>query len=495
MPGLISDTLAQTNPWDDMAGLAPSSVWDRVDPLGLSNQVARAIGNSQAQFGTVDEYGRQMSAPEAPVDHEVLNRRYGVQDTARTGVSPLQFNGPLPESVAASMHQAKLDEVARAEASQRQPDGVGSTAANFAVGMLDPLGIAASFVPVIPEARMAGMLARGGEDIMGSVLGRTAVRAATGAVAGGAAQVPLIGVRYALSQQEHADYTMSDAMADLVMGTVLGGGLHVATGFAGDMVGRAFGRTRAFATAEADPVARENALRAGVAGLVEDRPNEAGLLLDHADLIAEHDRLQTEWLTHSYDSDALAREIAAVPDPTKPDEITQQRLNSITEELQQAGLTAQRKSALLDEQRMLTEGAADPDALELARSASQREGLQAAILRNEQRMAEIDAQLRNSEGVARARGALDPLDVDAISRADEAWHPTASPVLDDLQSRITQMETELRNAPIDGETGEPTKLPAERQAALDGIQDAQAADRSFGSALKQAAACMMKGLS
>jgi hypothetical protein len=108
--------------------------------------------------------------------------------------------------------------------------GWGGAAAGFAGGFLaqsvDPINAASAFIPFVPEARYASMLARQG----GSFAGRAGVRIGVGAVEGaaGAAVVEpinLLGARY-----EQADYGIEDSFLNIAFGTLLGGGLHAVGG-------------------------------------------------------------------------------------------------------------------------------------------------------------------------------------------------------------------------------------------------------------------------
>lgn len=101
--------------------------------------------------------------------------------------------------------------------------------AGFAASAIDPINIAAAFVPVVGEARYTAMLARAG-----GAAGRFGVRAGVGAAEGavGAAMVePLI---LAASSQDQSDYDMADSLANIAFGSILGGGLHSLGGAAAD---------------------------------------------------------------------------------------------------------------------------------------------------------------------------------------------------------------------------------------------------------------------
>lgn len=103
-------------------------------------------------------------------------------------------------------------------------------AAGFAASAIDPINIASAFIPVVGEARYAAALGRAT-----TTAGRFAARARLGAVEGavGAAVVEPL-VLYA-SAQDQSDYDLTDSLANIAFGGVLGGGLHGAGGFISDL--------------------------------------------------------------------------------------------------------------------------------------------------------------------------------------------------------------------------------------------------------------------
>lgn len=120
------------------------------------------------------------------------------------------------------------------------PQGVGIGAAKFGVGLvasaLDPVNIAAGFIPVVGQARFAAMVARNG---------KTLARAKRGAAEGafGAAIVEPV-IMLAANEEQNLDYTISDSLLNVAFGTILGGGLHVGMGKVGDKITRTRVETR-----------------------------------------------------------------------------------------------------------------------------------------------------------------------------------------------------------------------------------------------------------
>lgn len=106
-------------------------------------------------------------------------------------------------------------------------------AASVAASLLDPLNIASAFVPVVGPARYASMLGRASGP-----LGRAGIRAGVGAVEGavGAAIIepfPLIA-----ANMDQTEYGLSDSLANIALGGVLGGGLHTVGGAVSDALRR-----------------------------------------------------------------------------------------------------------------------------------------------------------------------------------------------------------------------------------------------------------------
>ncbi|MFA7945186.1 hypothetical protein ACEK06_22460 [Pseudomonas brenneri] len=105
--------------------------------------------------------------------------------------------------------------------------------ASVAASLLDPLNIASAFVPVVGEARYAAMLGRAA-----SPLGRAGVRAGVGAVEGAVGAAIIEPLPLLAAQQDQTEYGLSDSLANIAMGGVLGGGLHTVGGAVSDALRR-----------------------------------------------------------------------------------------------------------------------------------------------------------------------------------------------------------------------------------------------------------------
>lgn len=257
----------------------PSTPFEGQDWFGLTRQLGRYLQNlpdpdvrgAPNVAGNIDlSSGRplnpDLAPPAPPLSAAEATAKYGID-------GELEFDNPIPESVALSLYEAKRDELARQDAARRAPAGFASGAERFGAGFvanaLDPLNVAASFIPVVGEARYASWLAGAG-----SALGRAGVRAGVGAAQGAVGQVPLSALRYSLSQQEQADYSAADALTDIAYGGLLGGGLHAFGGALHDGLYGGFRGSDAAQIADADLPTREAAMRSAVAQLADGRPVE-----------------------------------------------------------------------------------------------------------------------------------------------------------------------------------------------------------------------------
>jgi hypothetical protein len=148
-------------------------------------------------------------------------------DEARARVKesglPLTIAGDIREGALDILMRRKQEELQRQVILSSGPRGSVpvSILAGFAASAIDPLNIASAFIPVVGEARYARMLANAS-----GAAGRAGVRAGVGALEGavGAALVePLV---LSNAREYQADYDMSDSLANIAFGSVLGAGLH-----------------------------------------------------------------------------------------------------------------------------------------------------------------------------------------------------------------------------------------------------------------------------
>ena len=438
------------------------------------------------------------------------------------GLTP--FSNPVPRMVLNSMLGAAENAQKRAQIAAQIPAGFPSAlhaTAAFAAQMLDPVYLAATFIPIGGEALLGAGLARAGlEDAAGTALGRVATRAAVGAVTGAAAQVPLTGVQALLSSQEHQDFTMADALNQVLAGAAFGAVLHPVAGAIGD-AWSAFRGSPAGRVVAGDPAIRRDTGQAALAAVLEDRPVQVHAFIE----LSARDREQALALrSMQYDAtqpvgmrlnaleddmtrpgvpDTLAQNLAgqhaALTDIAASqqdmgtigaqsfDPATADRLHAIEDELTQPGpLGAKRQAGLLAEHRMLTEGGAPVDeGLAAARDEAQRQGNQIAIDRNESRIAALQDQIRSSATVQQALGAPPP-EAAAVSRTADilaAQHKPA-PAIPEAPADLPDIERMVEGLRARGQLG------SEGETMMKQIDAAGQEHEQFAKAVESLGECM-----
>lgn len=167
----------------------------------------------------------------------------------------LTFTPDMSRAQAQLLVDHRTDELRRQYVLDHSPDTLMAKTTRglteFAVSAVDPLNIAAAFVPGVGETR-AGLIA--------ARYGKTIGRLAEGAAAGATGMAALQPLQYAESQAYQDHYGPMDAFMNVAFGAALGGGLHAGVGAFSDFLGRA------------SPETREAALRASVGQAVEGRP-------------------------------------------------------------------------------------------------------------------------------------------------------------------------------------------------------------------------------
>lgn len=129
------------------------------------------------------------------------------------------------QSVVDIMVEKKKEERLRQSIIARGPKGFIPGVAKFATGLtvslFDPINIASAFIPVVGQARFAGLVAK---------TGFTRARLAKGAVEGAVGAALVEPIVYSSAQEVQADYGLVDSFLNITFGTILGGGLHVGAG-------------------------------------------------------------------------------------------------------------------------------------------------------------------------------------------------------------------------------------------------------------------------
>ena len=200
------------------------------------------------------------------------NAQFGIKGP--TPETSLTFKSPIPQAAAEDLYNHQRAENLRLDTLSRAQPGVLTSAPAQALyglvgGTLDPSNLALAFIPGLGEANEARIAA----SVGGGFVGRTAARAASGAVAGGAGMAALEPLNYGLDQAEGKEWSMGQAMRDIAWGTALGGGLHVMGGAVSDALGRTVPTQPIPAAVDRlDPQARVTLVQGAIAQAMDDRP-------------------------------------------------------------------------------------------------------------------------------------------------------------------------------------------------------------------------------
>ena len=180
---------------------------DRRDEITLRLGELSSERNIQIQTET------QRSLDEGRLQEpESLNELYGELD--------LKFDRPMTAGEASLLADNKRAETIRQSIISKGPAGILPGVAKFGAGLaamaVDPLEVASMFIPVVGVGGRVAATAR-----FGKVGGRVLVGATEGFV-GSALTEPIY---FGLSRQQQLDYTMSDALLNVGLGTIFGGGI------------------------------------------------------------------------------------------------------------------------------------------------------------------------------------------------------------------------------------------------------------------------------
>jgi hypothetical protein len=163
------------------------------------------------------------------LDRDELNKQYG--DLG------LVFEKDTRSGLVDYLVERKKLENERAEVISRGPDSKLAKSFFFleslGTSFLDPINLAASFVPVVGQARFANMVARSGRNI---------ARMKKGFVegfVGNAAVEPLV---YGVAKSEQANYDAWDSFANIAVGGFIGSAAHVGFGRIGDFIAEKRGK-------------------------------------------------------------------------------------------------------------------------------------------------------------------------------------------------------------------------------------------------------------
>lgn len=175
----------------------------------------------------IDPAGNAVYAPEIPK----ISAEQARQKVMGAGLDlKIPDEGIRPGALDILM-QRQREQIARQQVLARSPSGNLGTqvAAGLAASVLDPLNIATAFVPVVGEARYAQLLAGATTP-----LARAGVRAGVGAVEGAVGAAIVEPLPLLAAAQDQTDYGLSDSLANIAFGGILGGGLHSVGGAISD---------------------------------------------------------------------------------------------------------------------------------------------------------------------------------------------------------------------------------------------------------------------
>jgi hypothetical protein len=179
--------------------------------------------------------GPKPSIPKLPI----ADARQRIKDAGLEKEMPLREDADIPEAAFEIMFGRARERHERKMTIARGPSGIVDTplwvGTQFLASAVDPLNIAASFVPVVGPARYARLLASAGEG----ALARTGARAAAGAAEGAAGVAMLQPLEWYARTQEGQDYGLNDMLTNLVFGAGIGAVFHSGGGAVAD-----FRRTR-----------------------------------------------------------------------------------------------------------------------------------------------------------------------------------------------------------------------------------------------------------
>lgn len=203
----------------------PSSSIMRTEQLGQAQDGLRLTGDTESI----------LVPPRNEPDTPLMDAQ-----AARDKVSGMGLDIKIPEQ---GIRQGALDilidrhreQAARQQVMTRANGGSFGTqlAAGVAASLLDPLNVASAFVPVIGEVRYAAMLGRAATP-----LARAGVRAGVGAVEGAVGAAIIEPLPLIAAQMDQTEYGLSDSLANIALGGLLGGGLHTVGGAVSDALRR-----------------------------------------------------------------------------------------------------------------------------------------------------------------------------------------------------------------------------------------------------------------
>lgn len=171
------------------------------------------------------EYNRNKDDDEPLINRRILNEKY--KDIG------LFFEEDEKQSTVDILVERKEEENERRSIINRGPQGLPVGAAklvtSFVASAVDPINLAAAFIPFVGQTNFARLVAR---------YGFTRARLTKGAIEGTLGTALFEPIVYTAAQREQSDYDLIDSFIAVSFGTILGGGLHVGAGKLKDFIKR-----------------------------------------------------------------------------------------------------------------------------------------------------------------------------------------------------------------------------------------------------------------
>lgn len=203
----------------------PSNAIMRTEELGQAQDGLRLTGDTESI----------LVPPRNEPDTPLIDAKAARDRVAGMGLEIKIPEQGIREGALDILVERHREQAARQQVMARAGGGSMGTqlAAGVAASLLDPLNIASAFVPVVGEARYAAMLGRAA-----SPLGRAGVRVGVGAVEGAVGAAIIEPLPLLAASMDQTEYGLSDSLANIALGGVLGGGLHSVGGAVSDALRR-----------------------------------------------------------------------------------------------------------------------------------------------------------------------------------------------------------------------------------------------------------------
>jgi len=156
------------------------------------------------------------------------------------------------------------------------PQSLGAKSIYLGAGLItsfaDPINVAASFIPIIREARFASWVAR---------MGATRARLSRGAVEGLVGNALVEPVVYAQAKSEQSEYNEMDAFLNIGFGSIIGSSFHAGFGRLGDAIAKARGKENIYQRlAKSHPEFKEDLFRHSMARILNDEKVNTGEVIN-----------------------------------------------------------------------------------------------------------------------------------------------------------------------------------------------------------------------